>query len=73
MDLIEFLFDLVTSVLWSGRRKKPPPEVNQRSPSNAFTPGTADPRRGEIDPSSGIARHRLRSKRKPAGDDGRLV
>ena len=38
MDLIEFLFDLVTSVLWSGRRKNPPRDVNQRAPSNASTP-----------------------------------
>ena len=38
MDLIEFLFDLVTSVLWSGRRKNPPHDVNQRAPSNASTP-----------------------------------
>ena len=38
MDLIEFLFDLVASVLRSGRRKNSPRDVNQRAPSNAPTP-----------------------------------
>ena len=74
MDLIEFLFDLVTSVLWSGRRKSSPRDVNQRAPSNASTPEKIDRTAGPIHPPRRV-RPRLWSKMgkngKPVGDDGR--
>ncbi len=73
MDLIEFLFDLVTSVLRSGRRKNSPRDVNQSAPSNASTPERIDRTAGETDPSSAAPAcvRAFGRNGRPVGDDGR--